>query len=155
MKKWLFLLTCLGVVVFLGVKNPIGRDVAAIEPVQTVRIFKQGDEIVLQTDTDAMGRGETVDDAIRSMHETSPSYVFLDTADFLIIDPELVAMLPALEDLLRPSCRICLEKGEPDMEKAGAFLNIHKSKMTIKDFLAGERKIPVLETNREGMRLVS
>lgn len=155
MKRCLFMLACLGVAAFLGVKNPVGKDVVAMEPVQTVRIFTDGKEIHLQTDTHAKGSGKTLDAVLRSMHETSPSYVFLDTADFLIIDPELVALLPAMEELLRPSCRICLERGEPDMEKVGAFLNIHKSKITMKDFLAGERKIPVLETNWEGMQLVS
>ncbi len=155
MKKWFFFLACLGAVVFLSGKGISGKDVATLEPVQTVRLFTDGEEIFLETDTYAKGSGKTLDDVIRSMHETSSSRVFLDTADYLVIDPELIDLLPAVEDLLRPSCRICLENGKPDMEQVGAFLKIHKPEITLKDYLAGERQLPTLKITGEGMQLVS
>ena len=155
MKKWIFFLACFGLVAFLSGKGTGGEDVATLEPVQTVRIFTDGEEILLQTDSGAKGRGKTLDEAIRTMHETSSSRVFLDTADYLLIAPELIDLLPAMEQLLRPSCRICVVLDEPDMEQVGAYLTLHKPKYTLKDYLAGSRELPTLKITEEGMRLVS
>ena len=155
MKKWFFFLACIGAVAVLSGKGLGGKDVATLEPVQTVHLSTDGQKICLQTDTGAKGSGKTLDDALRSMHETSSSRVFLDTADYLIIAPELIDLLPAVEDLLRPSCRICLENGKPDMEQVGAFLKIHKPEITMKDYLAGEHLLPILKITGEEMQLVS
>jgi len=153
-KKWLFFLACLAVVAALSGEGVAGRDVATLEPVQTVQLAVNGTDIILQTDTDAKGNGKSLETALQDLHETAPAFVFLDTADYLLVDPKLQGLIPSLQDLLRPSCRICLTEGQADMEQVGAFLKIHVPEVTMKDFLAGERGLPTLITNEEGMLLV-
>lgn len=155
MKKWLFFLACLGIVAALSGESLAGRDVATLEPVQTVQISSNGRKIVLQTDTGAKGSGKDLDDALQNLHEAASAFVFLDTADYLLVAPELCHLIPSLQDLLRPSCSIILMKGKPDMEKVGAFLKIHEPPVTMKDYLAGVHDLPTLNTTGEEMRLVS
>ena len=154
MKKWAFFLACFGVVAALSGEGLAGQDVATLEPVQTVYIALEDKKIVLQTDTGAEGSGESVAFAIENLHETTAARVFLDTADYLLVESKLQQWIPSFQDLLRPSCRICLVQGDPDMEQVGAFLKIHKPKIAMKDYLAGDRKLPTLKSGEEGMLLV-
>lgn len=155
MKKWLFFLACFAIVALLGGERLAGRDVAKLEPVQTVYLTNQGDEIVLQTDTGAKGQGESVEEALCDLQETTPGFVFLDTADYLLITEGQCHLIVELEGVLRPSCCICLVTEQPDMESVGAFLQIHQPETTLKDYLAGQQALQILLTGEEGMRLVS
>lgn len=154
MKKWLFFLACLGIVAAFSAEGGAGRDVATLEPVQTVWLSSDGGRIVLHADTGAEGAGKNLEDALKNLRETALSYVFLDTADYLLITPELTHLIPSMQNLLRPSCRICLTRDKPDLEKAGGFFKIHKPRVTVKDYLAGVRELPTLKTTGEGMQLV-
>ncbi len=154
MKKWLFFFACLGIVAALSGEGLAGKDVASLEPVQAVYLAADGQKITVQTDTGAKGSGKNLDSALQNLHETTPALVFLDTADYLLVDPELKYLIPSVQDLLRPSCAICLTKGNPDMEKVGEFLKIHESPITLKDYLAGKRNLPTLKTTGEAMYLV-
>lgn len=154
MKKWLFFLACLGAVAALSSENHAARDVSTLEPVQTVYLASQGERIVLSTDTGARGNGESLDAALRSLRDTSAAFVFLDTAEYLLVDPNLQHLIPTLQDLLRPSCRICLTEGQPDMNKIGPYLAVHHPSVALKDYLAGDHDLPILKTAGEGMQLV-
>ena len=75
MKKWLFFLACFAAVALLGGEGLAGRDVAKLEPVQTVCLSSEGGKIVLQTDTGAKGviRGFKMPTATPSLPETTPT----------------------------------------------------------------------------------
>ena len=150
MKKVLLSLVCIAAIASLGA----GRDVAQLEPVQTVYLGMRDGYICLQTDTGAWGVGDDVESTLKNTHQTTAAFVFLDTADYLLITPELTHLLPSLQDLLRPSCRICLTADEPNLVYASTYLTIHKPAVTLKDYLAGERELPTLKTRGEGMQLV-
>ena len=154
MKKWLFCLACLGVVAALSGEGLAGRDVATLEPVQTVYLAADGGAITLQTDTGAKGSGKNLDAALENLHQTTSSIVFLDTAEYLLVDPKLTHLIMSMQHSLRPSCRICLVNGQPDVEQSGAFLKTHQPEMTMKDYLAGKSDIPTLKMTGEAMQLV-
>lgn len=154
MKKWLFLLLIFGTVAAFNGGMSLGTDVAELAPVQSVRVAQFNRYIMVETDTGAWGMGGDLASALVHMEETSPASVFLDTADYLIVAPELLYLLPDLKEVLRPSCGICLERGKTDMERVGQFLQIHEPKITLSDYLAGITDLPTLLTTQEGMQLV-
>lgn len=155
MKKWLFFLACFAAVALLGGEGLAGRDVAKLEPVQTVCLSSEGGKIVLQTDTGAKGQGESLEAALHHLQETTAGFAFLDTADYLLVTESQRQLLPQLEELLRPSCRICRVSELPDLELVGAFLQIHQPEVTLKDYLAGQQTLQTLLVGEEEMRLVS
>lgn len=154
MKKWLFFLAVLGAVAVISGRTQPGTDVSQMQPVQSVRIAQFNRYITVETDTGAWGMGGDLDAALEHMNASAPAHIFLDTAEYLVIAPELVFLLPDLEDRLRPSCCVCLEEGQPDMTRVGQFLQIHTPEITMNDYLAGVTDLPTLLTTKEGMQLV-
>lgn len=155
MKKWLFFLACFVAVALLGGEGVAGRDVAKLEPVQTVCLSSEGEKIVLQTDTGAKGQGESLETALRHLQETTAGFAFLDTAEYLLVTPQQRHLIPQLEELLRPSCHVCWVSELPDLELVGKFLQIHQPEVTLKDYLAGQQILQTLLVEEEEMRLVS
>lgn len=154
MKKWLFFLIILVAVAFLPKLQNAGTDVAQLLPVQTVAITRQGGQIVLRTDTVASGVGEDFTEALENLHATTPARVFLETAEYLLIDPALLNLLPSLLNDLRPSCRVCKLEGEGDLTLVGDYLRIHQPKSALLACLSDPAQIPTLKLTREGMNLV-
>ena len=155
MKKWLFFVACLGLVAALSGEGLAGQNVENLEPVQTVYLAADGSKIILQTDTGSKGSGNNFEAALMNLQETTPALVFLDTAEYLLVDSRQQHLIAAFQDLLRPSCSVCMVEGQPDMEKVGLYLKVHEPKLTMKDYIAGERDLPTLIVSQEGMQLVS
>ena len=75
------------------------------------------------------------------------AYIFLDTADYLVIAREAIPLLPRLWEILRPATQVCLGTGaEPE---AARFLSAHKPGVTLNDIRAGMEALPAL-TQAEG-----
>lgn len=155
MKRWLWYAVVVAAVAFLGGKNPTGSDVGDLQPVQVVRFYGDAGQVVIETDTGAFGKGETLKSALENMKATTASEVFLDTADYLLISKECEGLLPFLTSYLRPSCAVCVTDGAPIMEEVGAYLEIHVPKVTLMRYRAGNQALPVLKTREGRMELVS
>jgi hypothetical protein len=56
---------------------------------------------------------------------------------------------------LRPSCGVCLEDGETDLEQVGLFLRQHTPEITLMKYRAGDRALQTLVTREGRMHLVS
>lgn len=153
MKKWLAYLIVIGAVAFLGGKGA-GKDIGKLQPVQTVVVSAQNGQVQIQTDTGDLGLGQTVADAIENMEGTSAYEIFLDTADYLLIEPGCASLLSELTAHLRPSCTICLTDGGPDLETVGKFLQRHEPEVTLQHYRAGRRDLPMLRTREGRMELV-
>ncbi len=154
MKKWLGYLAVIAAVAFLSGKGSAGTDIGTLQPVQAVMVTAQGSQILIETDTGDMGLGETVDAAIGNMKATSAYEIFLDTADYLLIEDGCIPLLSELDAHLRPSCSVCLLAGEPDLEAVGQFLQTHKPEVTLRRYLAGQTALPTLRTQQGRMELV-
>ena len=69
--------------------SPVAKlDVADLEPVEVVYLYKESGNTVLQTDTDAKGKGEDVLAALDDLRQTTSGVVYLDTARYLLIAPD-------------------------------------------------------------------
>ncbi len=65
-----------------------GTDVARLLPIEVIQMEKRGNRIYLYTDTEAQGAGATIQEAVENMKQTAPGTVFLETADYLLVDRE-------------------------------------------------------------------
>ncbi len=154
MKRWGVYVAGILVLVLLGGTPFSKSDVAKLQPVELLRISKRGETIQVETDTGDRGKGESLSAAFADLKETTAGDVFLDTADYLIVTADTLPLLPQLAEILRPGCGVCVEQGETELQTAAAFLSAHSPKATLRDCRAGEKIIPVLVTEKEGIHLV-
>lgn len=155
MKRWLCYLCALAAVVGLGSNGSAGKDIGKLQPVQVVYMTCKNGRVLLQTDTGDWGQGDALVDALQNMKASSSREVFLETADYLLLSPECESLLPAVTDLLRPSCALCLIDGQPDMGQVGAYLQLHSPHTTLVQYRAGDRQLQTLVTQEGRMELVS
>lgn len=154
MRKWILCALILAAIPVLSFGGLGGEDVGKLRPVQVVEIRNRDNGVQLQTDTEDLGMGEDVYQAVKHMKETSPARVYLDTADYLLIEPGAEIWLPQLQEYLRPSCCLCYIAGEVDLPAAAQYLQLHEPKLTLTHYEAGKRNLPKLIFNEGSMKLV-
>lgn len=155
MKKWLYFLTGLFVVGALGTDSSAGKDVGKLQPVQVVCLSYADDKVRIWTDTGDAGSGPDLMAAVGDMSAAAASEVFLETADYLLVSRDCLALLQDAAGVLRPSCSVCLMDGQPDMERVGQYLTLHIPQITLMEYRAGEQSLQTLKTTDGRMTLVS
>ena len=155
MKKWPVYFLALAVVLLLGWTPFEGTDVAQLQPVRVIRISSELGRVTVETDTGDLGVGKNGQEAIAHLKETTAGQVFLDTADFILVDERSLQLLPELADVLRPGCGVCLAEGKMDLKDAGEFLEIHSPKFTLQDIRAGQSKLEKLTVSKGRMELAA
>ena len=134
MKKIILYVLLLGVVLM---KPHRGEDVGKLLPVEVIKMYKIGETLVIDTDPGATGKGATVDEAVANLKNTAAGVIFLDTADYLLIDETSKDAVPALELYLKPAVRVCEVEGEVDLKKTSEFLSVHRPSAKLKDKQGG------------------
>lgn len=127
-------------------------ELGKIKPVETVSIRMLEGNVIVETDTEDSGIGATIEDALQDLRETTAGAIYLDTAEYLIVDQECLDQLPALSRVVKPNVRICERRGDVDVKEAGVFLREHSPKMRLKNWKQGE-KLQVLEGENGRMKL--
>lgn len=130
MKKWLLPMAALAAVaIFSRLPHP-ARDIADLKPVRAVYIHMEGRNFHVQTDTGDSGSGPNLAEACADLRLKADGEIFLDTAEFLILDPK-VPITEVFYSLLRPDCRVTFTDMPPDLEKAAAYLSQHPPELTL------------------------
>ena len=130
MKKWLIpAIVVAAVAVFSRLPHP-ARDIADLKPVRAVYIHMEGRTLHIETDTGDFGAGADLTEACADLRTKADGEIFLDTAEFLILDPE-VPITGEIFALLRPDCRVTFTDASPDLEKAAAYLAQHPPILTL------------------------
>ncbi len=150
MKRILLWVAALGAVIFFARVEPSGQNISTLQPVQVLVVSADG-EIHLQTDTGDEGSGDSMAAALDKMRANATGEVFLDTTDYLLISDAVV--LEEIKLYLRPSCRVCLLEGEPDLEKLGEYLKHHDPGVSLKDCAAEQVDLPILRIEEGRMEL--
>lgn len=132
MKKWLLLTAVLIAVAILSHRPHPARDVAKLEPVQAVYVYANGRELCIETDTGAKGTGKNLTEAAANMKANASAELFLDTAEFLLLDPT-IPITEEFHTLLRPTCKVTWIVDPPDLQAASAYLSIHTSSCTLSE----------------------
>lgn len=130
MKKWLFLAAVLTAVTVLSHRPHPARDVAKLEPIQTIYVYRNGTDISIETDTGAKGTGKTLSEAAAAMKANATAELFLDTAEFLLLHPA-VPITEEFHTLLRPTCKVTFTTAAPELQAASAYLTIHSPPVTL------------------------
>lgn len=152
MKRWWLYL---GALLLVGAISPFaGTDVGQLQPVQLVMVTAQQGAVEITTDTGDLGRGATVQEAFADMQQTSPKKIFVETAEYLLINRAAETLLPDITNILRPSCAVCLVEDKMDLMAVAEFLNNHLPELTLQDYRTGEHDLPVLVLKEERMYLV-
>lgn len=150
MKKWILLLAAAATLLSGG----RGEDISKLEAVKVIEMSWHDGQILLRTDTGAMGSGENLDHALRNMIATATGDLFLETTEYLLIKPECTELLDQLWEVLRPSCVICLLEGQGDLTSVGAYLDSRQLENTLMDWRAGNHQLPTLQIQEERMNIV-
>lgn len=109
-----------------------GTDVGKLIPVELVFLYREADQIVIETDVGEWGRGETVDAAVRDMHESASGEVFLDTAEYLLIEEPVLDQMDVISGYLKGCVRVCKAQRGLDLQEAARYLDAHRPEMKLK-----------------------
>lgn len=143
------------VALLLSFPRTTGVDVAKLHPVEVLSVTHSDGQIQIQTDTGASGRGKDLKTAIENLNHSTAAVVFLDTAEYLLLDGAGKALLPELMQYLRPACGVCLVEGEQPLDAVAQYLRTHPPAVTLLKYRAGMTALQTLKINGEGMALVS
>lgn len=149
MKRVLWLLAALVAVWGLPRLAHPAVDIGKLEPVETILLVMEADGIRMETDTGAVGYGETLEAAVEDLRRSTPAEVYLDTANKLLIAGDAGAHWGSIMELFRPSCVVCRADREIDLQDATEYLSVHKPELTLNQLRAGEENWQYL-TIREG-----
>lgn len=141
LKRWIIYL----VVVLLLSTSFRGTDIAKLAPVEVVWLSESEGEVYLETDTGVSGKGDSVQGAYNNMKASAPGMIFLETADYLILQNGDEHLIAKTYDLLRPTCKVCSAQRIPDMESVASFLSAHKPDLVLRQYRVQQEALPALE----------
>lgn len=154
MKRWPLYFAILGILGFLDMLPFQGTDIAKLAPVEAVWLTSVDDTVYLETDTGDVGIGEDVSAALEDMKKKALGTIFIETADYLIVEQGEEALLTQTFSVFRPSCMVCISVEKPDLVDCAAFLSAHESKVTLRQLCGGGTELPVLKQTQGRLELV-
>lgn len=141
MKRWALYIA----MVLLSTIPFRGTDIAKLAPVEVVWLAEEGGQVLLMTDTEDVGKGADVTEALADMKASAKGTIFLDTADYLIVETGAEKFLNQITDVLRPSCMACRAKQIPDLKEAAAFFSVHEPDITLRQWQNDQMELPLLK----------
>ena len=140
MKRILFYIILLGLAVLVPVKH---ADVGKLRPIETVAVYQENDQIILQTDTEDVGIGATAMQALQNMKDTACGIIYLDTAQYLLIEAGAEDAAEELRQVLKGKVGICLASRDMKPLDATKYLSIHGNLPQLYSWQPGQN-LPVL-----------
>ena len=112
-------------IIILTLVVPVQRlDVAKLQPVEAVAIYTEQDMVVLKTDTEDMGIGETAQLALQNLKDTTASVIYLDTAEYLLVAEGAESWAEELKLHFKSSIKVRQYKGGAVKEEV-KYLDAH------------------------------
>lgn len=143
MKRLIFYILITALVVWLPVQ---GADVGKLRPVQLVEIRREGELVVIRTDTGDRGQGRSAAEALEQLHRTTPATVYLDTAEFLLVHPAAREDATYPAELLKEGVQVFESSGVTDLKAAAEYLSVHSHGISLTAWKQGALP-PVLQEN--------
>lgn len=104
---------------------PVNRlDIAKLQPVEAVAIYKENGFIVLKTDEESVGKGTSAKEALEELKQSTPAVVYLDTADYLLIGKGAKEAAEEIKAFLKKSVKIGTYQGG-DVKEEARYLDVH------------------------------
>ena len=123
---------------------PGGTDAAKLAPAQVVSVQTEDGEIMVRTDLGNFGRGADLEEAFADLEDTTSGKVFLDTADYLLVDEASMAYLPELTQWLKGNCLVFKSGEVEDLEGAALYLDAHPAGLELKECRSGNEDLPIV-----------
>lgn len=121
MRMFLYVLL-IGLVFVAPVEN---YKIAKLEPVETVAVYLEDGQVVLETDTQRQGRGDTAASAVEALKKGSSMELYLDTVRYLLVAPGAEGQAEELEPLLKTSVRVGKYNGG-EVKEAAKYAQTHQ-----------------------------
>ena len=99
---------------------------------------------MIQADSGDRGAGATMKQAAEDLKEKAHGVIYLDTADYLILNREAEVLLPQLQGNQKQEVALCEADEQIDVEKATSFLRAHTPQLKLSDWSSG-MTLPRLE----------
>ncbi len=104
---------------------PVNRlDIAKLQPVEAVAIYKENGFIVLKTDEESVGKGTSAKVALEELKQSTPAVVYLDTADYLLIGEGAKEAAEEIKAFFKKSVKIGTYQGG-DVKEEARYLDVH------------------------------
>lgn len=117
---------------------PVDRlDVAKLEPVEIVYVSNSNGIVSISTDTGAHGSGKSIIEALDMLHATTPGVVYLDTAEYLLLNRAASEQIDQLRGYFHGSVRLCLAESV-DYKDLAIFLETHGEFPCLRAWKTGE-----------------
>ena len=110
-----------------------GVDIGQLRPVEVVQLYEKGGLLFLKTDTGDAGWGLTVDGAIAKLKKTTPGRIYLDTADYLLLEVGTEEYADSLKPYLKKRTAMVYGPEEMDLQAAAGYLRIHRPSARVKN----------------------
>ena len=123
---------------------PGGTDAAKLAPAQLVCLQTVDGEITVRTDLGNMGRGTDLEEAFADLENTTAGKVFLDTADYLLVDEGSMKYLPEAAEWLKGNCFVFRAGEVQDLESAAVYLDAHPVGVKLKECRTGNEDLPIV-----------
>ena len=118
-----------------------GMDIGRLRPVEVVQLYEKAGLLFLKTDTGDVGWGLTIEQAVEKLKETTPAEIYLDTADYLLLEEGTEECIPVLKMYLKSKTKVVYAPEDIDLEEAAAYLRIHGPSKSLKKALKPGEKV--------------
>ena len=149
MKRIILYLGILAAVCWAG--NP-GTDIGMLIPVETVFIQKLENGIVMETDSGDRGVGLTVRQAAVDLERKADGVIYLDTADYLIVNKEAEVLLYHLQKNQKQEVSLCETEAQIDVQEVTPYLRAHKPQLTLGRW-SNDVELPKLEEEEGNFKM--
>ena len=136
MKKWLYFAAAVAAIGILSRLPHPAKDISKLEQFQLVYVYEEAGGLHLETDTGEQGAGKTLTEAAADLRSKADGEIFLETAEFLLLDSTVTAA-PDFFTLLRPDCKVFYTKERPDLPAAAKYLSVHPPSVKLADLRTG------------------
>ena len=106
---------------------PLRRiNVADLLPVETVAVYMEDEQVVLETDTGHSGAGKTVAEALAALKKNTTHVIYLDTAEYLLVSERALDAVGDLHQCLKGSVKVGICEAKGRVQEAAKYLDIHQ-----------------------------
>ena len=117
----------------LALAAPVERaDVGKLRPVEVVAVAETEDGYMIRTDMGDRGSGATLKEAAADLQDTAPGIVYLDTAEYLLLEHE-IEDTAYLTEILKTRVRVCGAEPGISLEGSGQYLDVHRPAVRLRD----------------------
>ena len=108
--------------------------ISQLQPVAAVAVWDEEGRVVMQTDSESRGEGESVAGAVEDLKRNASAVVYLDTAKYLLISESALHHTDELRMYLKESVKVCVTDNFEDIAGLVQYLNVHGGQTKLKEF---------------------